>query len=122
MHEALAQYIQAVNTWDFDQVSNCLHQNAVFYFSNKTCTGTEQIRAYFENSWATIKDERYWPTDITYLHEDANTLLCIYQFNYSGYIKDGTFVEGFGRATNMFAKHSVTGKWELVHEHLSRTP
>jgi len=122
MHEALKQYIQSTNTWDFEQVRSCLHENAVFYFTDKTCIGMEQIREYFEKGWATVKDERYWPADVTYLHEDQNTMLCVYQFNYSGRTEDGALLEGFGRASNMFVKHNITGKWELVHEHLSRIP
>jgi len=121
MHEALAQYIHAANTWDFDQVQKCLHDEAVFYFTDKTCIGMAEIRKYFEHGWATVKEEKYWPTDITYLHEDANNLLCTYQFNYSGYT-DGILVEGFGRATNMFARNTSTGKWWLLHEHLSYMP
>ena len=122
MHKALEQYIQAANTWDFSKVKNCLHENAIFHFTDKTCIGMEEIGAYFEHGWAIVKNERYWPTDIIYLYEDANTMLCTYQFNYSGHTESGALVEGFGRATNMFAKNSVTNKWELVHEHLSRTP
>jgi len=119
MKEPLKQYIEATNTHNFDEVEKCVHEHAVYIFSGKEMKGIEIIRAYFEKTWSTIKDEAYWATDIKWLHEAENTRVCLYQYNYKGYV-DGKVVEGFGKATNIFIKCACTGKWKLIHEHLSK--
>jgi ketosteroid isomerase-like protein len=121
MNEVLNQYIEATNTHDFSEVAKCLNKNAVYYFSNKTCVGMDEVKNYFENSWNIVKDEKYWATDVKLLSETDDTIVCIYQYNYSGYIND-KYAEGHGRATNVFIRNKSTNRWELVHEHLSATP
>ena len=121
MEEILKRYIDATNTHDFNEVAKCLSENAVYYFTNKTCIGIEEIKAYFENTWSIIKDEKYWATNVNWLHSDENNLICVYQYNYSGYINN-KHVDGFGRATNIFTKEISTNRWVLIHEHLSHMP
>jgi len=120
-HEALKKYINATNSHDFANVAECLHENAVYYFSNETCTGIPKIKAYFENVWSLISEEKYWATDIEYLLESPTTLVCTYRYNFSGYM-NGKEISGGGRATNVFAKDSESDTWKLLHEHLSPMP
>ncbi|MCL2852284.1 MAG: nuclear transport factor 2 family protein [Defluviitaleaceae bacterium] len=119
MHEALEQYINATNTHDFAEVSKCVHKDAVYYFTDRTCAGIDEIKAYFEKGWATIADEKYWATDVNYILQTSSTMVCTYNFNYAGYV-NGKYAEGSGRATNVFAKEDEGGSWKLLHEHLSR--
>lgn len=116
MHEALEQYMSAIKTGNFEQFAKCLNEKIVFYFGNETCVGIEQIKKCFEDGADAIKDEKYWATDINYLHEDQSTLICVYKLKYSGYV-NGRLIEGDGRASNVFIKNKTTGNWELIHEY-----
>ncbi len=114
---ALTQYIEATNTHNFEKVEQLLHPNAVYWFTNKSCTTMEEIRAFFENAWDTIKEEVYSAKDVQWIAVDESSATCLYTFQYQGYM-NGEFISGSGRATNVFVKEE--GKWKLIHEHLSR--
>ncbi|WLD94425.1 nuclear transport factor 2 family protein [Alkalihalobacillus sp. AL-G] len=114
---ALQTYIDATNTHDFTNVKNVLHEDAVYWFTDKTCTSLNEIQAAFENAWDVIKDEVYSATDVQWLTVDENSATCIYTFHYEGYI-DEEFISGSGRATNVFTKDG-NREWKLIHEHLS---
>ncbi|WP_342531169.1 nuclear transport factor 2 family protein [Lysinibacillus sp. FSL M8-0216] len=114
--QALERYIQATNTHDFNEVKVILHPQAVYWFSDKTCTTTEEIGAYFNHAWSVIQEEVYSAADIAWLTVDEKTATCLYTYHYEGY-HNGKFVSGSGRATNIFTL--MNGEWKLIHEHLS---
>ncbi|MUK87845.1 DUF4440 domain-containing protein [Ornithinibacillus sp. L9] len=113
----LEEYIKSTNTHHFENVKQLLHPNAVYWFSDKTCTSVEEIHNYLENSWNIIKEEVYSVSDIQWLVVDENSATCIYTYHYEGYYNE-SFVSGSGRATNVFIKDHDQ-KWKLIHEHLS---
>ncbi|TQR17950.1 YybH family protein [Psychrobacillus soli] len=115
--KALEQYISATNTHDFNNVSKILHEDAIYWFSDKNCTTNSEIQRYFENAWNLIKEEVYSAEDIKWMTKDEKSATCIYAYRYEGYYK-GEFVKGSGRATNIFTKED-NGEWKLIHEHLS---
>ncbi|MDQ0225827.1 YybH family protein [Metabacillus niabensis] len=115
--DALKQYIEATNSHDFQNVKKVLHENALYWFTDKTCSTINEIQAYFENAWEVIKDEVYSANDVKWITVDDNTATCVYTYHYQGF-HNGTFVSGSGRATNIFIKDS-TNEWKLIHEHLS---
>ena len=119
MKEPLKSYIDATNTHNFDNVEKLIDKNAEYIFSGTTLFGVDEIRAYFEKTWSKIKDEKYWATDVKWIHESNDTMICLYRYNFSGYM-NGTFITGGGRATNVFIKSKVAGEWKLIHEHLSK--
>ncbi len=114
--QALEQYIAATNTHDFNNVKKILHENAIYWFTNKTCSNMNEIQNYFETSWQQIKAEVYSARDIKWIATDETSATCIYTYHYEGYY-NGNFVSGSGRATNVFLK--MNGEWKLIHEHLS---
>lgn len=114
---ALKNYIDATNTHDFQHVRKLLHKDAVYWFSDKTCSIPDEIQRYFENSWNTINEEIYGAQDVSWIAEDENTATCLYTYTYEGYF-NGKFVQGSGRATNVFVKNE-SEEWKLIHEHLS---
>lgn len=118
--QALEQYIAATNTHDFSNVEKVLHPQAVYWFSDKTCTSLPEIRSYFENAWNVIKEEVYAATDVQWISADQHSATCLYTYRYEGY-SNGKFVSGSGRATNVFVK-TEAGEWKLIHEHLSSGP
>jgi len=117
--DILNSYIQATNTHDFNEVRKLIHPDAVYYFTNHTCKGHQEIQQFFENTWAKIKDENYEAHDVTWLFQNSHSASCVYTYFYEGYI-DGTYASGKGRATNVFVNES--DRWLLIHEHLSPLP
>lgn len=116
--EALVEYIEATNTHDFNNVKKILHDKAIYWFTDKTCSNLSEIQNYFENAWDIIKEEVYTANDVKWITIDQNSATCIYTYHYEGYY-DGKFIEGSGRATNIFIKTNHN-EWKLIHEHLSR--
>ncbi|WP_152393570.1 YybH family protein [Paenibacillus guangzhouensis] len=114
---ALQQYIAATNTHDFNQVAQVIDAEAVYWFSDRSCTTPVEIQAYFEQAWQIIEDEVYSASDISWIAEDANTAVCLYTYHWEGKYK-GEFASGQGRAANVFRRHQ-DGTWRIVHEHLS---
>ncbi|MBD8069383.1 YybH family protein [Bacillus sp. PS06] len=117
--EVLHNYMKATNTHNFDEVRKILHPNAVYFFTDQTCTTHEEIKAYFEHAWSVVKDENYEAQAVTWLYRESHSATCTYTYFYEGYI-DGTYTSGRGRATNVFVKES--DEWLLIHEHLSPLP
>ncbi|WP_025025391.1 YybH family protein [Caldalkalibacillus mannanilyticus] len=115
--KALEQYIKATNTHDFSNVAQVLHEKAVYWFSDKTCTSMSEIQQYFENSWNMIQNEIYSASNVEWITTDLHSATCLYTYQYEGY-HNGKFVSGKGRATNVFVKVSED-EWKLIHEHLS---
>lgn len=114
--ETLQAYIDATNSHDFNNVKDLLHPNAVYWFTDTSCTSLEEIESYFNNAWDTIKNEVYSAKDVQWLTVSDTTAVCIYTYLYEGYHEE-KFVSGSGRATNVFT--FVDHKWKLIHEHLS---
>jgi ketosteroid isomerase-like protein len=113
----LQQYIAATNTHDFTNVRNILHEQAVYWFTDKTCSSMQEIQNYFETAWDTIREEVYSTRNVQWLTVCQNSATCIYTYHYKG-IKNGEIVSGSGRATNVFVENEK-GAWRLIHEHLS---
>jgi len=114
--ESLEAYINATNTHQFEQVKKYLSKNAIFMFSDDTCTNMNDIQRYFEQAWATIEQEVYSISNVNWLYIHDTSATCTYIYHYEGY-KKGQFVKGSGRATNVFVRDE--GAWQLIHEHLS---
>lgn len=117
--DILNEYIKATNTHNFNEVKKVLHPNAIYFFSNKTCSTHEEIQKFFEQTWSVIENESYAAQDVIWLHAGTDSATCTYTYFYEGYI-NGKYASGHGRATNVFVKDS--GEWLLIHEHLSPLP
>ena len=117
LEDILQQYIKATNTHNFDNVKKLLHPNAIYWFTDRTCTSINEIQSYFENSWNTIKDEVYSISDVNWIVVEQKTATCLYTYHYKG-VYNNRFVTGCGRATNVFLKDNKE-EWKLIHEHLS---
>lgn len=117
--KALEKYIAATNTHDFKNVKAIIAPDAVYWFTNKTCTNTADIQAFFEQTWEMIQDEVYKASDVNWLAVDHDAAACTYTYHWEGFYK-GEFKKGSGRATNVFKR--IEGEWKLVHEHLSAMP
>ncbi|MGF6905696.1 hypothetical protein [Fusobacterium sp. PH5-44] len=59
MHEALKNYMIAINTGDLHEFIKYLNENIVFYYGNETIVGLEEIKKCFEKGADAIKNEKY---------------------------------------------------------------
>ncbi|MEI5907059.1 nuclear transport factor 2 family protein [Bacillus spongiae] len=116
--EALAKYIEATNTHDFQKVQQVLHPQAIYWFTNQSCSSMEEIQRYFEYAWGEIKDEVYSISNVNWVSMNDRSATCLYTYHYQGY-NNGKLVSGSGRATNVFVK-TEDNYWKLIHEHLSK--
>jgi ketosteroid isomerase-like protein len=115
----MREYAVQTNTHEFDQVATLIAADAVYFFSEGTYTGREELRAAFERTWDTIHDEDYRIEDVRWLAADERMAVCVYHFRWRGII-NGQPREGVGRGTSVLAR-SDPG-WRVIHEHLSSMP
>jgi len=113
-----ADYQKAINSKNFKEVNKLFHKEASFCHSGIMMTDNKDVQAFHENFWNTIKEVKWWATDIKIVYQDANCEIYAYQYNYSGIVNEEQ-VEGNGRTTDVFIKNSITGKWEFLHAHSS---
>ncbi|WP_293786061.1 GNAT family N-acetyltransferase [uncultured Aeromicrobium sp.] len=116
---ALEAYLAATNTHEFDNVARLLAPDAVYFFGDATCAGVDEVRAYFERTWAMIPDETYGAEDVDWVARSEDAAVAIYTYHWDGTI-NGQKHAGAGRATNVFTRTSHG--WRLTHEHLSSLP
>lgn len=112
----LKEYERTTNTHDFNSVRPLIADNAVYFFSERTLNGVDEIERAFAETWERIKDETYSISDVNWIALSSDTAVCIYTFNWEGMV-EGTRKSGSGRGTNVLVK--TDGKWQMVHEHLS---
>lgn len=112
----LTQYETATNTHDFDQVQKFIAPDAVYWFSEGNFVGLKKIRAAFESTWNTIKNETYAIKNIQWITTSEKNAVCTYNFFWSGEINEKKS-HGQGRGTNVLVKEK--NKWLIIHEHLS---
>ncbi|WP_248559189.1 nuclear transport factor 2 family protein [Mammaliicoccus sciuri] len=114
-NEAMKNYIEQTNTHDFTNVKKCLHNDAYFIFTDSVCSNFIELETYFNDTWNTIKDEVYKIENLSWIVNEKDSAVCVYDFKYSGYINN-EYKEGTGKGTNVFLKKE--NDWLLIHEHL----
>lgn len=117
--DLMREYAMQTDTHDFNQIAPLIAADAVCFFTEGTYSSKEELRAAFERTWATIRDEDCRIEDLRWLTCDKRIAVCVYRFRWSGMV-DGQPREGVGRGTSVLA-HSDEG-WHVVHEHLSPMP
>lgn len=114
----LHEYERLANLCNFDAIASFIDEQAVYWFSNGSYQGIDEIRGAFEETWQHIKQEKYAISDVCWLFANGKEAVCIYRFHSDG-IVDGRKQEYSGRGTNIFQKKN--GVWKITHEHLSKT-
>ena len=112
----MRMYEKAANSGNFDKVAPLLSVEAIFWFSDGSFSGIENIRTAFEKTWNMIRDEEYSIRDLKWLYRDVDCAACIYEFVSKGTI-NGKASEFRERGTNILKKSD--GEWKVIHEHLS---
>lgn len=112
----MAQYEQANNSHDINRVVPLIVPDAVYWFSDGSYRGLEEIARAIEQTFAAIQDEVYEVKDIEWVVLAADHAVCRYRFCWTGVV-DGQPRSGQGRGTNVIVKRD--GAWKMQHEHLS---
>lgn len=116
LEQFLKNYEVAANSCNFDNVEPLLTDDAVFWFTNGTYKGKAAIRQAFEETWASITDEKYSLSNVEWLGVAENLAVSVYDFTSDGMVDDTQQVYK-GRGTSVFCKRD--GQWLICHEHLS---
>lgn len=118
--KVLAAYADLINRHDFDQLTDLIAPDAVFWFTDGSHRGIEAIRAAFEATWRVMgEDERYWLDELQWIAEGETAAACTYRFNWTA-APEGKPLSGSGRGTTVLKR--VDDRWWIVHEHLSAGP
>jgi ketosteroid isomerase-like protein len=111
-------YVDASNSYDFANVSDLIHPQAVFRFTSGDNVGIEAIQAAFERTWAyDVEDEAYELSDVQVVHTDVDTAVVTFRYHWSGVGPRGPFRVD-GRGTSIVVRDN--GALKVMVEHLSR--
>ena len=113
----LKRYEDATNTHVFSNVTDLIHHEATYRFTDDNFVGIEAIQYAFESTWDSIKNETYSLSNPKRLVADLNSASISYTFNWSGVV-DGVQKSGSGRGTNVIIRNG--DKLQFIHEHLSK--
>ncbi|MFF7195494.1 YybH family protein [Streptomyces sp. NPDC008079] len=112
----MARYEQANNSHDIARVVPLIVPDAVYWFSDGSYRGLEEIAGAVERTFEAIRDEVYAIRDLEWVVLGADHAVCRYRFCWTGVV-DGQPRSGEGRGTNVIVKRD--GAWKMLHEHLS---
>ena len=107
---------------DFSLLKDMIDEQAYFRFNDGDFVGRKAIQAAFEKTWKgdpTVKKARFYLSDIVVLTTDKTTASATYTYNWEGAQGSREF-KIQGRGTRVLAHE--TGRFRIVHEHLSRFP
>jgi ketosteroid isomerase-like protein len=112
----LRRYEQANNSHEIDRVVPLIAEDAVYWFSDGSYRGSDEITGAIERTFDAIRDEKYEITDLEWVVLVADHAVCRYRFFWTGVV-DGQPRSGQGRGTNVIVRRD--GAWKMQHEHLS---
>lgn len=84
--DLMREYAMQTNTHDFNQIAPLIAADAVYFFTEGAYSSKDELRAAFERTWATIRDEDYRIEDICWLACDERIAVCMYRFRWSGMV------------------------------------
>lgn len=119
LEDLVREYERRTNTHVFDRVKPLIDPDAVYWFSDGSHEGIDEIERAFTRTWNTIRDEVYSIADVRWLTVSDRSASCVYTFHWEGHV-DGDWKRASGRGTSVFALED--GRWRVVHEHLSPDP
>jgi uncharacterized protein (TIGR02246 family) len=113
----MAEYERAANSHDVRRVLPLIAEDAVYWFTDGSYRGREEIAGALERTFAAIQDEAYEITELEWVTVTDEIAVCRYRFSWRGVV-DGQSSSGRGRGTNVLVKRERA--WRVQHEHLSR--
>lgn len=113
----LKAYELAANSCDFDNVAPLIADDATFWFTNGQYEGKQAARKAFEETWGSIKDEKYQISNVRWVGKNYWVSSCTYDFTSDGMVEGKRQVYK-GKGTNVLVRER--GSWRIAHEHLSK--
>jgi ketosteroid isomerase-like protein len=107
---------------DFSLIKGMMHTGVFIRFNDGDFEGIDAAKGVFERTWAssaTVKDEKFYLTDIKVLSTDTNSAAATYTYNWEGTYQSKPF-KIVGRGTRVLTTQD--GTLRIVHEHLSPFP
>jgi ketosteroid isomerase-like protein len=107
---------------DFALIKDMIHERAFFRFNDGDFVGPQAIQAVFEKTWRgdpSVKKARFFLSDIVVLSSDHVSATATYTYNWVG-SQGGREFTIRGRGTRVLVQEG--GRWQIIHEHLSRFP
>ena len=107
---------------DFRLIEDMIDEQAYFRFNDGDFVGRKAIQAVFEKTWRgdpAVRKARFYLSEVVVLTTDRASASATYTYNWEGAQGDREF-KIQGRGTRVLAHES--GKFRIVHEHLSRFP
>lgn len=117
--KTLARYAEVINNHNFDDVTQLIAEDAVFWFGDGSHAGLKAIRQAFEATWYNLANETYWLEEVRWIAQGEAAASCLYRFHWQATVS-GEQRAGSGRGTSVFARRPEG--WKIVHEHLSALP
>ena len=118
----LVEFEHLAERQDFDLIRDLIDERAIFRFNDGDFVGRPAIEAVFEKTWRgdpAVRKARFWLSDIVVLTTDEATATATYTWTWEGF-QDGRPFTIRGRGTRVL--RSEGGRFQIVHEHLSRMP
>ena len=118
----LAEFEALAEKENFELIEGMIDEQAYFRFNDGDFLGRPAIRAAFERTWRgdpTVRKVRFYLTDVVVLSTDKRSASATYTYNWEGAQGDRQFAVK-GRGTRVVVLES--GRFRIVHEHLSRFP
>lgn len=115
----MARFEEAANSGDFSNVAPLLAPDAVFWFTDGSFEGVDEVRRAFEATWAVIRDETYRIEGVRWLALSGSVAVCAYRFSSHGTVNGEPF-SASGRGTTVLVRGQ--DGWRIAHEHLSLPP
>lgn len=118
----LVEFERLAEQRDFGLIRDLIDERAFFRFNDGDFVGRPAIQAAFEKTWRgdpAVPKSRFWLSDIVVLTTDAATATATYTWTWEG-LHDSRPFTIRGRGTRVV--RSAAGRFQIVHEHLSRMP
>lgn len=113
LDEFMKGYWKSGSSGDFANVPPSPDEDASFFFTEGSFVGIAEIKKAFEDTWSTIREEKYTIDSLKWLFTTEDHAVCTYRFTSDGIV--GNQHRRFnGVGTNVL--HKVSGEWKIIHK------
>ena len=119
LNSFLTEYEKLANKKNFNEIKPFISEDAIYWFSDGSFNGIDEIEKAFESTWNKLQNETYTISELRWLTFSEDQAICIYNFKSVSPV-DGKILSFSGRGTNVLKK--INMNWKIIHEHLSLKP
>ena len=82
----MKEYERASNSHDFDKVRNLMFKDAIYWFSDGSHVGIDEIEKAFVKTFNKIKNENYTIKNVNWIVLEEGSAVCTYNFHWKGQV------------------------------------